>query len=122
MNTRRGRDFRTVLFFAIGLLAAGLAIVAYGFHVFERLELSTVDARFSIRGNPATMNNVVVVGIDDVTFDEANLQWPLPRSVQATVIDRLTAAGAKVIAEDIQYTEPTTPMPGCGAPCIRLAG
>jgi adenylate cyclase len=37
------------------------------------------------------------------------------------VIDRLTAAGAKVIAEDIQYTEPTTPMPGCGRPCSRLA-
>jgi adenylate cyclase len=121
VNTRRGLDSRTVLFFVIGLLAAGFAIAAYGFHSFARLELSTVDARFSIRGNPATMNNVVVVGIDDRTFNEANLQWPLPRSVQAKVIDRLSAAGAKVIAEDIQYTEPTTPMPGCGALCSRLA-
>jgi adenylate cyclase len=121
VNRRRAIDRRTVLFFAIGLLAGGFAIAAYGFHSFARLELSTIDARFSIRGNPATMNNVVVVGVDDVTFDEANLQWPLPRSVQAKVIDRLTAAGARVIAEDIQYTEPTTPMPGCGALCSRLA-
>lgn len=121
MNTRHGPDRRTVLFFAIGLLAGGFAIVAYGFHVFQRLELSTVDARFSIRGDPATPKDVVVVGVDDVTFEEANLQWPLPRSVQAKVIDRLTAAGAKVIAEDIQYTEPTTPMAGCGALCSHLA-
>ena len=78
MNRRRGLDLRTVLFFAIGLLAGGLAIVAYGLHVFERLELSTVDARFSIRGDLATPKDVVVVGIDDVTFSETRLQWPLP--------------------------------------------
>ena len=119
MNTRRG--LRTVLFFAIGLAAGGFAILAYGLHVFERLELSTVDARFSIRGDQATPKDVVVVGVDDVTFSEIGLQWPFPRSVEAKVIDRLAAAGAKVIAEDIQYTEPTTPMPGCGAPCVRLA-
>ena len=49
------------------------------------------------------------------------MHWPFSRSVQAKVIDRLTAAGAKVIAEDIQYTERTAPMPGCGAPCVQLA-
>ena len=68
----------------------------------------------------APPSDVVVVGIDDVTFD-TGLRWPFPRSVQAEVIDRLAAAGAKVIAEDIQYTEPTTPMPGCGTPCEQLA-
>jgi adenylate cyclase len=120
VTTRRGR-LRTGLFFAIGLVAGGFVILAYGFHVFERLELSTVDARFSIRGDLATPKDVVVVGVDDVTFSELRLQWPFPRSVEAKVIDRLAAAGAKVIAEDIQYTEPTTPMPGCGAPCVRLA-
>jgi len=119
VNTRRG--LRTVLFFAIGLAAGGFAILAYGFHVFDRLELSTVDARFSIRGDLATPKDVVVVGVDDVTFSETGLQWPFPRSVEAKVIDRLAAAGAKVIAEDIQYTEPTTPMPRCGALCVRLA-
>ena len=111
VTTRRGR-LRTGLFFAIGLVAGGFVILAYGFHVFERLELSTVDARFSIRGDLATPKDVVVVGVDDVTFSELRLQWPFPRSVEAKVIDRLAAAGAKVIAEDIQYTEPTTPMPG----------
>ena len=69
----------------------------------------------------AKPSDVVVVGIDDVTFQETGLQSPFPRSVHAKVIDRLTAAGAKVIAEDIQYTEPTTAMPGCGRPCEQLA-
>ena len=119
MTTRRG-GLRTLLFFAIGLSAAALAILAYEFHFFPRLELTTVDTRFSIRGDTARPRDVVVVGIDDVTFD-TGLRWPFSRAVQAKVIDRLSAAGAKVIAEDIQYTEPTTPMPGCGTPCERLA-
>ena len=119
LTTRRGR-LRTLLFFAIGVSAGGLAILAYGFQLFQRLELTTVDTRFSIRGDTARPTDVVVVGIDDVTFD-TGLRWPFSRSVQAEVIDRLAAAGAKVIAEDIQYTEPTTPMPGCGRPCEQLA-
>jgi adenylate cyclase len=98
-----------------------VATLAYGLHALARLELSSVDARYSIRGDLATPTDVVVVGVDDVTFGETHLQWPFPRSVEAKVIDHLSAAGAKVIAEDIQYTEPTTPMPGCGAPCVRLA-
>jgi adenylate cyclase len=120
--TDRRRRIRIALMLSIGLASAGLAILTYGFHLFERLELSTVDTRFSIRGDLATPPDVVVVGVDARTFDETHLRWPFSRDVQAKVIDRLAAAGAKVIAEDIQYTEPTTPMPGCGARCVRLAG
>ena len=64
---RRGR-LRTLLFFAIGLSAGALATLAYGLHLFQRLELTTVDTRFSIRGDTARPSDVVVVGIDDVTF------------------------------------------------------
>jgi adenylate cyclase len=117
---RRGR-LHTALFLAIGLCVGGLTVLAYGFHLFERVELSTVDARFAIRGREAPPKDVVVVGIDDTTFNETHLRWPFPRSDEAKVIRRLTAAGAAVIAEDIQYTERTTPMPGCGELCARIA-
>jgi adenylate cyclase len=117
---RRGR-LHTALFIAIGLTVGGLAVLAYGVHLFERLELSTVDARFAVRGKPPPPTDIVVVGVDDVTFSDTGLRWPFPRDVQAKVINHLTAAGAKVIAEDIQYTERTTPMHGCGALCERLA-
>ena len=68
LTTRRGR-LRTLLFFAIGLSAGALATLAYGLHLFPRLELTTVDTRFSIRGDAARPSDVVVVGIDDVTFE-----------------------------------------------------
>jgi len=118
---KRHRQLHTALFLGIGLAVSCLALIAYEFHFSQRLELTTVDMRFSIRGDLPTPKGVVVVGVDDVTFGHLNLQWPFPRSVEARVIDQLAAARAKVIAEDIQYTEPTTPMPRCGALCVHLA-
>lgn len=50
-----------------------------------------------------------MVAIDDVTFGELRLRYPFPRSVHARVVDRLRVAGARVIAYDVQFTEPTEP-------------
>ncbi|HWO47237.1 MAG TPA: adenylate/guanylate cyclase domain-containing protein, partial [Solirubrobacterales bacterium] len=88
---------------------AAIAIGAYATHLTRSLELQTVDARFSIRGTQEPPDDVVVVAVDDRTFSELGFQWPFPRSLHARVIDRLREAGAKAIAVDIQFTEPTVP-------------
>jgi adenylate cyclase len=101
------RRLRIALFLAVGLGATGLWLVAYGTGVFEDLDLDTVDARFSVRGEQTPPSDLAVVKIDDVTFDELNLQWPFPRSNHGRVISRLKADGAKVIAYDVQFSEPS---------------
>src|SRR5438046_10366676 len=45
--------------------------------------------------------------IDDTTFSELGKRWPFTRTVHANAIKNLKAAGAKVIAYDIQFSEPT---------------
>ncbi len=72
---------------------------------FDVLELDTIDARFEVRPDRGA-DDVAVVAVDDVTFNELNLRWPFKRSLHAQVIDRLQAAGAEVIAYDVQFTEP----------------
>src|SRR3954454_14666024 len=100
------------LFVAIGLGATGLAVMCFAFHVFQRVELTSVDTRFTIRGDRPTPQDVVVVGIDDVTFNELDRRFPeFTRGMYGSVIDTLHAAGAKVIAFDIQFTERTKPPP-----------
>ena len=94
---------------AVAVLAGAVGIAAYATDALREPELDTVDARFSIRGTEEPPDDVVVVGIDDVTFSQLDRHWPFPRSLHARVIDRLVADGAKVIAYDIQFTEPTTP-------------
>jgi adenylate cyclase len=107
---------RIALFFAVGLATTGLVLVAYGTHLFAsgsgwdlfgNLELSSVDVRFSIRGERGPPPNLVVVKVDDVTFDELDERWPFRRSFHARLIRKLKHEGAKVIAFDVQFSEPS---------------
>lgn len=91
-------------------VAAAIGIVFYLTGLLGTLEAQSVDARFEVRGTQATPDEIVIVGVDDTTFDELpNTRWPFPRSLEGRVIRNLTAAGAKAIAVDIQFTEQTTP-------------
>src|ERR1700753_2851741 len=86
------------------LLAAAVGIVFYATGLMGTLEAQSVDARFSVRGTQAKPDEIVVVGIDDQTFNEIpKHRWPFPRSLEGRVIENLTKAGAKSVAIDIQF-------------------
>ena len=103
------RRRRQLALLVVVFAAVGLAVLAYGTHLLRALELQSVDARFSVRGTQEQPSDIVVVQVDDRTFSELGVQWPFPRSLHAKVIDRLREAGAKVVAFDVQFTEPTVP-------------
>ena len=106
--TRRLARIRLVLLLAVGVLVAGFGVLAYGLDMFRRLELDSVDARFSIRDEKKPPPGIVMVAVDTTTFSELDRQWPFPRSVHAAMIRRLDRDGAKVIAYDVQLlSEPT---------------
>jgi adenylate cyclase len=115
-RTRSSGRLRVALFLAVGLATAGLALINYGVHLFATgsgwdlfggAELSSIDLRFSIRGNQKPPPDIVVVKIDDTTFSTLHERWPFRRSLHARLIRRLKQDGAKVVAYDIQFSEPT---------------
>jgi adenylate cyclase len=105
---RSFRRLRLVIFLSVAISLTALVVAAYAGEVFDGAELDTVDQRFAIRGSSDVPRDIVVVGIDDVTFGDLQQRWPFPRRLHARAIDRLREAGAKTIAYDIQFTEPTT--------------
>lgn len=109
MRAVAARGGRTLACLGAALLALALSLTAYGFGLFDRLELETVDARFAVRGAEQPPDDVALVLIDDVTFDVLDEQWPFPRSMHGEVIDALNRDGAAAIAYDVQFTEPTVP-------------
>lgn len=102
----------------IGGLTALLLVALYGWGrelaPFGSLEGETLDWRFALRGPVAPSGEVVVVAIDEASI-QALGGWPLPRQVLAQVVERLSAAGAHVIAFDLQLQELEQPTIG-GAP------
>lgn len=103
---------KTMLLLAAAALAGGIGVLTYATHLLRRTELQTIDARFSIRGKQAPPTGVVLVGIDAsslnaITANKANVSYPFPRKYDATVIEHLRRAGAKVIAMDIEFVHET---------------
>ena len=95
---------------AVVAVGTGVALRQTG--ATRRTEQSTIDLRFKLRGHVALPADIALVAIDAQTFNyfrAAKLpsQWPFPRRYYARVIDNLHRAGARVIAVDIQFTEPT---------------
>src|SRR5918999_3073074 len=107
-------------FLAAGVLVAALALGAWALDPFEDAELTTVDWRFSIRGEEPPPDDLVLVLVDDKTFDDLRLRWPFPREVHGELVNRLSEGGAKAIAYDVQFSEPSNeggsppPDAGCG--------
>jgi CHASE2 domain-containing sensor protein len=107
------KGHRLLLTLGVAVAAAAAGIAIHDNHSLRRLEQLTIDARFQIRGTERNeVAGMVIVAIDDRTFSDFNRmhltgQWPFPRRYEARVIDRLHRAGAKVIAVDIQFTEPS---------------
>ncbi|HWK26583.1 MAG TPA: CHASE2 domain-containing protein [Solirubrobacter sp.] len=85
---------------ALAVLAAGLVFA------LERVEQTSLDARFAVRGTQA-VSGVAVVGIDERTFQELDQRWPFPRTLHARMLDRLRKAGVRQVVYDVQFTEPS---------------
>jgi adenylate cyclase len=99
------RSLRVRLLVAVAVLAAAVACLIEATDAVERLELSTVDARFKLRGERPPPSNLVVVGIDDKTFDELGERWPFSRNRFAKALETVDAAGPAVVVYDVQFTE-----------------
>ena len=89
----------TIFFLAAAFAAAGL---------FAGLQSKLNDLSFSLLRHPAS-NDIVIVQIDAKSLDAIDT-WPWPRSKHADVVDRLVAAGADLIALDIDFSSPSKPQ------------
>jgi adenylate cyclase len=116
MRRRAWQRRKRLLLAAVTAAAVALGVAAYATALLYPLEAQSIDARFSIRGpRPALTKDFLIVQIDNASFnyfsrhDPRYANWPWPRRFHAVVIDHLRAAGAKVIAFDIQFTQQTDP-------------
>ena len=106
---RSPRRLRLLMFVGTAAVLTGFVMAAYAADVLKDSELDTVDARFAVRGDLDPPADIAIVGIGEQSFDELGEQWPFPRSLHAEAIGRLRRDGARVIAYDVQFTEPTNP-------------
>jgi adenylate cyclase len=72
----------------------------------ESLELGARDTLMRVRGVRPTSGNIVIVAIDDASFQWTKYEWPWPRAYLAQIVDAVNKGGARVVGVDIFLTEP----------------
>src|SRR5208283_366357 len=88
------------------LLAAAVGLAAHAGGLMGWLERGTVDARFALRGSLGPSRDITVVAIEEESLRQLP-RHPFPRALDARVIERLHAAGARVIVYDETFEKRT---------------
>ncbi|MDF2689176.1 MAG: adenylate cyclase [Microvirga sp.] len=90
-----------------GLVAALLVPLAF-FPPFYLIEAKLFDILSVIAPPRPSQFGAEIVAIDEPSFSEIGQRWPWSREMHAQLIESLRKAGAKVIAFDIIFSEPSS--------------
>ncbi|KPJ76726.1 MAG: guanylate cyclase [Deltaproteobacteria bacterium SG8_13] len=87
------------------LTVFGLAAYAIGVPFLDLMELKTIDLRFQSRGGIEPGGDIVLAVVDEKSIAREG-KWLWPRSKFTELIEKLSSAGARIIAFDIGFLEP----------------
>lgn len=107
LRLRRRRRLRVLLLLGVALAAVGLGLGTQASGVLDDFELSTVDTRFEVRGEREAPRALVLVALDENSFEELD-EFPLRRRRYAEALEVITRGRPRAVGVDIQFTEPTT--------------
>lgn len=95
----------------LSLAAAALALLLVWVATFSRtwhaLEFRTFDVLTALTAPYRSTLPVVVLAIDEPTFQELQQAWPFPRSLHAALLQRLREDGAAAVGFDVVFAEPS---------------
>ena len=94
-----------------GILAAVAVVVLIFFDVLQPVELDALDRLFRVRGPRAPTAPIIVVTIDEDSFDELDFAWPFPRALHGTLIEMIAAGNPLAIGIDLVFPEPSVRGP-----------
>ncbi|MDH4395384.1 MAG: adenylate/guanylate cyclase domain-containing protein [Limnobacter sp.] len=103
---------KTALGLGAMLLAVALVwLVSLG-RTWNTAEFRTFDLftawSASQLSNPTEDLPIVIVAIDEASFEELDMAWPFPRSLHGKLIERARADGAKAVVFDVIFSEPSS--------------
>lgn len=102
-------NLRLVLLWGTAVLVLFVQVLALLPNVttpLERIEYSVRDVLMRLRGTQETSGDIVIIAIDDFSFNWTGYQWPWPRSYLAEIVNQVNRGGGKVVGLDIFLFEP----------------
>jgi adenylate cyclase len=90
-----------------GMASAAIVSGLIYLGALEALELDALDRLFRLRGPRPPVAPIVIVNIDEDSFDELDMAWPFPRALHGTLLEMIAAGDPLVIGVDLLFPEPS---------------
>ncbi len=103
VNFFSGAVRRWLLGIGVGVVVALVTLLG----ALEFLELKSLDLRFLLRGPVRPASPIVIISIDEDSFDELDLAWPFPRALHGRLLSLLSRGKPAAIGLDILFPEPS---------------
>ena len=91
----------------VGVLTAVTSAVD-PFRLFEVAELKALNGQFNLRGPIAPKSPIVIVTVDEDSFDELDLAWPWPRALHGKLLDIVSRGKPAAVGLDLIFSEPSS--------------
>ena len=107
--SKKRKFFSAILIFI--LIYIGLGVLHF-FHIFDPLEYRSYDFRVKLFADTyKPSDDIMVILLDQNSIDWANQEqgwgWPWPRKAYADIVDYMNQGGAKSVAFDVLFSEPS---------------
>ena len=94
---------------AVGVLAITVVWLASGMRTWQAMDAKVFDLFTTLTAQRSANIPLVILAIDEPSFQEMQVQWPFPRHLHAQVLERLRADGARAVGFDMVFAEPSNP-------------
>jgi adenylate cyclase len=91
---------------AVGVLALALVWLASGTRTWQAIDGKVFDLFTTWTASRTVEVPVVILAIDEPSFQQMQVQWPFPRRLHAQVLERLKVDGARAVGFDMVFAEP----------------
>ena len=91
----------------VSLLSSIMATIFTVFLLNGPLERIYIDTLSYLHEGQTKVDDVVIVGIDETSFQAMDMQWPWPREVHGELVNEISKFNPKSIVFDVVFSEPS---------------
>jgi len=91
----------------VSLLSSIIATIFTVFLLNGPLERIYIDTLSYLHEGKTKVDDVVIVGIDETSFQAMDMQWPWPREVHGELVNEISKFKPKSIVFDVVFSEPS---------------
>ena len=91
----------------VSIISSFIATFLTIFLLNNPLERLYIDTLSYLHQNQSDIDDVVIVGIDETSFEAMDMQWPWPREVHGELVNEISKFNPKSIVFDVVFSEPS---------------